>query len=85
MSESESCHECGRSLGLVPDDAIEMARESLGFGAANDRIRSFCGVQCKARWSDMTARTLETDQTRITAWDSTGIDLDDPDAITWAV
>lgn len=80
----KACLECGRSLGLVADDDIETARESIGFGTANDRLRSFCSVRCKARWLDTTARILETQQSTLALFRD-GVDVDDAEAVTWAV
>lgn len=61
----DRCHECGRSLSLIPGDEIERHRESLGFGAANDRLRSFCSVRCKARYVDADVVLLSTRQTTL--------------------
>ena len=80
------CHHCGRSLALVPDDAVERARESLGFGAANDRIRRFCSVRCKALWKDVDPLLERTRQTTLAAFDGDGgLEASDPDAIAWSV
>lgn len=84
MSRS-TCYECGRSLSTVSADAIERARESLGFGAANDRMRSFCSLECRARWRGVDPVLERTKQSRVTAWDRDGIDPDAPDAIAWGV
>lgn len=82
------CHHCGRSLALVPDDAVERARESLGFGAANDRLRRFCSVRCKALWKDVDPVLERTHQATLAAFDDGAdgtIERAAPDAIAWAV
>lgn len=81
---TESCYECGRSFNLVPDAAIVRHRESVDFGAANDRLRSFCDVVCRARYRGSDYVIDSTRQTWITAWSADGIDLESTDAITWS-
>ncbi|WP_312911127.1 hypothetical protein [Natronosalvus caseinilyticus] len=83
MTASSTCFECGRSFGLVPEDEIVRARESLGFGAANDRLREFCSVRCRARWRHVDPVLEETRQTRLAAWITGGIDLEAPGAIAY--
>ena len=85
MTERECCAQCGRSLATVAADAIERTRESTGFGAANDRLRRFCSVQCKARYIDADARLLETQQATLTLYADADVDVDSADAVTYAV
>ncbi|WP_312911109.1 hypothetical protein [Natronosalvus caseinilyticus] len=83
MTASSTCFACGRALSLVPEDEIARARESLGFGAANDRLREFCGLRCRARWRHVDPVLEETRQTRLEAWTAGGIDLESPGAIIY--
>ena len=83
---SDRCYRCDRSLGLVPDDEIRNARESLGFGGgSNDRLRSFCGVRCRALWRGSDPVLDETDQSRIDAWTADGLAGSLADRITYAI
>lgn len=74
MSASPTCFECGRALSMVSVDDVARTRESLGFGTANDRPREFCSIRCKALWLHQDRIILSTQQTRITAWRSAGLD-----------
>ncbi|MFA9428538.1 hypothetical protein [Natronorubrum sp. A-ect3] len=83
MTDHERCHECGTALSLVAADSVETARESVGFGQGNDRIRRFCSTHCRALWADVTVVRLETRQTTLAAFN--GAARGDADAIAWAV
>ncbi len=78
---ASSCHECGRALSMVSVDDVTRARESLGFGSANDRVREFCGVACKARWKDVDPVLEATRQATLAAFNGTA--RDDADRVAW--
>ncbi|MCU4974860.1 hypothetical protein OB955_19250 [Halobacteria archaeon AArc-m2/3/4] len=80
---ADRCFECNRSLNLVPVDEIVRARESLGFGAANDRMREFCGIPCRARWRGVDPVLEATRQTTIAAWNGTA--RNDAERIAWCL
>ena len=82
MSSSEQCTHCGRSLALVAEDAIRRERISHGFGAANDKLRSYCGVRCRAIDNDRDAM-LETTRQSTLALFRDGVNRCDPAAVAW--
>ncbi|ELY69948.1 hypothetical protein C489_03336 [Natrinema versiforme JCM 10478] len=84
MCSSESCAHCGRSLVLVADDAIRRERISHGFGAANNELRSYCGLRCRALGNDRDA-VLETTQQSTLALFYDGVDRHDPAAVVWNI
>lgn len=83
MPAHDCCDECGRSLELVARDAVVRHRESTGFGAANERIRRFCSVECRARWRDVDPVLATTQQTTLAAFDGGNLDWRGPEAIAW--
>ncbi|QLK27192.1 hypothetical protein HYG81_06200 [Natrinema zhouii] len=75
------CDHCGAVL--EPVTAVQ-AIVSTGFGAGNDRTRSFCDRVCRAKWrdSEVDVVLVRTRQTTLAAFDS---DVSDPSQqIVWS-
>ena len=75
------CDHCGDGLELAGGDVVR-ARESTGFGPANERWSTFCDRACRARAQGRDVVRATSRQLTLAAF---GPDADPADAVAWSV
>ncbi|WP_130500914.1 hypothetical protein [Natrinema hispanicum] len=80
MTTAPTCEYCGGDLRVTE---TVRARESTGFGLANERIRTFCSTTCRARWQGVDPVIASSQQSTLALFRD-GVDRHDPAAVVWS-